>query len=90
MIAKTTTDKVTRAELKAHIEPMKKDIAEIKKAVEPIPAIYVETQATNSKVADHETAIGKLQDWQQRLIGAGGVIIFFLGVFGVYLLREVL
>ena len=84
------TENVTRDELTAHIEPMKVDIAAIAKAVEPIPAILVETKATNAKVAKHEKEIGVIKSWQQRLIGAGSVVVFLIGIFGVYLLQEVL
>ena len=80
----------TREEFRATAEPMQRDISEIKEAVKPIPAILAQVERTNSKVADHETQIGKLEDWQQRLIGAGGVILLLVTIFGAVLLREVI
>ncbi len=81
---------VTRAEMTAHLSPMKKDISDIAKAVKPIPAILVQTTATNGKVASQEERVDKLEDWQQRIIGAGGIILLLITVFGAVLLREVL
>lgn len=85
----TLADPVTQKQLDATISPIQLDIAAIKTAVEPIGAILVETQATNFKVAEHETKISKLENWQQRVIGASGVVVLALGGVGVYIVQEV-
>ena len=84
-------DQVTRDELTAHIEPMKEDIAEIKVAVAPIPAILTQVERTNSTVADHTLEISTLKQWMWMLRGGGIVVAFILGAGGVtYILTEVI
>ena len=83
-------DNVTRAELSAHITPMKEGIARIDEAVKDIPAIKTQVERTNGEVAEHAKQIGALNKWKERGIGAGWLVFSVITVFGVYIAQEVL
>ncbi len=75
---------VTRAELTAHINPMKLDIGEIKDKVEPIPELVAQVTRINGTVSE-------LNRWRYLLTGGGAVVGLMFGGGGVtYILTEVL
>ena len=83
-----TDNNVTRAELSAHITPMKEGIARIDKAVKDIPAIKEQVERTNGEVAEHAREIGTLNKWKERGIGAGWILFSAVTIFGAYIAQE--
>lgn len=49
----TENEYVTRAELTAHLDPMKEDIAEIKSDVKSVLLVQAGTRAVEMKMKDH-------------------------------------
>ena len=80
----TGDGQVTRAELTAHIEPMKEDISEIKEKVELIPELVTQVTRINGTVDE-------LNRWRYLLMGGGTVVTLIFGGGGItYILTEVL
>ena len=75
---------VTPREFSNAIEPMQRDIADIKKAVEPIPELVAQVTRLNGTVSE-------LNVWRWLATGGGMVVALALGGGGLtYILMEVL
>lgn len=79
-----TEEYVTEREFSAAMEPVQKDIATIKEAVEPIPVMVAQLERINGTVEE-------LSMWRYLFIGGGTMVAFILGAGGItYILSEVI